>query len=287
MKYFATTITTDPCSEIINDVLMALLGEIGYDSFETHEKGVIGYILETSYQEEELKNLIRNFPLPDTQLSYSTQKAEDKNWNEEWEKNFFQPIVIGDECVIHSTFHKEVPQAKYKIIINPQMAFGTGHHQTTALIINELLHMELKDKEVLDMGCGTSILSILASMRGAKNITGIDIDDWCINNSKDNIALNHIDNIEVKLGDASLLAEQKKFDIIIANINKNILLHDMDKYVKQLKTKGELYISGFYVSDVDDLRKKAETLGLSFVYYKENEKWATVKFAVSSTTAKH
>ena len=169
------------------------------------------------------------FRSPNAKVEYTVKEAEDKNWNEEWEKNFFQPIVIGDRCCIHSTFHKDTPKTEYEILINPQMAFGTGHHETTSSIISELLDADLKDKSVLDMGCGTSILAILASMRGANPVTAIDIDDWCVNNSKDNIILNQINNITVELGDASLLKGRKPFDVIIANINRNILLAEIGR----------------------------------------------------------
>lgn len=223
MKYLEVTFTTHPCNETVNDVVSALAGEIGFESFVECEGGIQAYIQQTLFDEEALKEMVVNFPLPDTRIEYTIKEAEDKNWNEEWEKNFFQPIVIGDRCCIHSTFHKDTPKTEYEILINPQMAFGTGHHETTSSIISELLEADLKGKSVLDMGCGTSILAILASMRGANPVTAIDIDDWCVNNSKDNIALNHIHNITVELGDANLLKGRKAFDVIIANINRNIL----------------------------------------------------------------
>ena len=197
MKYFEVTFTTAPCNETVNDVVSALAGEIGFESFVEWENGVQAYVQQTLFDEEALKDMVDNFPLPDTQISYEIKEAEDKDWNEEWEKNFFQPIVIGDRCCIHSTFHKDTPQTEYEILINPQMAFGTGHHETTSSIICELLDADLQGKSVLDMGCGTSILAILASMRGADPVTAIDIDDWCVNNSRDNIELNNIHNIKV------------------------------------------------------------------------------------------
>ena len=227
MKYLEFAFRTVPCTETVNDILSAVLGEVGFESFIEQADGIAAYIQKDLYNEAALKEAIINFPLPDTQINYTYQEAEDKDWNEEWEKNFFQPIVIEDRCVIHSTFHHDYPQAEYDIVINPQMAFGTGHHETTSSILGELLDADLKGKSVLDMGCGTSILAILASMRGADPVTAIDIDDWCVNNSRDNIALNNIANITVELGDASLLKGRKPFDIIIANINRNILLNDM------------------------------------------------------------
>lgn len=277
MKYFEVTFTALPCNEIVTDVLSAVIAEIGFESFVECEGGIKAYVQQSLFDEESLKNVLAEFPLPDINIKYSILEPEDKNWNEEWEKNFFQPIVIEDRCVIHSTFHKDYPQAEYEILINPQMAFGTGHHETTSSILGELLDADLKGKSVLDMGCGTSILAILASMRGADPVTAIDIDDWCVNNSRDNIALNNISNITVELGDASLLKDRKPFDVIIANINRNILLNDMPAYTACMHKGSEIYMSGFYVQDIDAIRKKGESLGLKFVHYREKNNWAAVK----------
>ena len=280
MKYFEVTFTTSPCNETVNDVVSALAGEIGFESFVEWENGVQAYVQQSLFDEESLKEMIANFPLPDTQIVYEIKEAEDKNWNEEWEKNFFQPIVIGDRCCIHSTFHKDTPKTEYEILINPQMAFGTGHHETTSSIICELLDADLEGKSVLDMGCGTSILAILASMRGADPITAIDIDDWCVNNSRDNIELNNIHNIKVELGDAALLEGREPFDVIIANINRNILLADMDRYAACMHPGSELFMSGFYVQDIPAIREKAESLGMTFVHHREKNNWAAVKFVM-------
>ena len=278
MKYFEVTFTTQPCNETINDIVSALAGEIGFESFVEWEEGVQAYIQQSLFDEEALAQMVANFPLPDTQITYTIQEAEDKDWNEEWEKNFFQPIVIGDRCCIHSTFHQDTPKTEYEILINPQMAFGTGHHETTSSIICELLDADLKDKTVLDMGCGTSILAVLASMRGAKALTAIDIDDWCVNNSRDNIELNGINNITVELGDANLLKGREPFDVIIANINRNILLADMAQYAACMHKGSELYMSGFYVQDIPAIQEKAESLGMTFVHHREKNNWAAVKF---------
>ena len=277
MKYFEVTFSTNPCNETITDILSALTAEIGFESFVECEGGMQAYIQQSLFDEEALKNIIADFPIPDTEITYTITEPEDKDWNEEWEKNFFQPIVIEDRCVIHSTFHKDYPKAEYDIVINPQMAFGTGHHETTSSILGELLDADLKGKSVLDMGCGTSILAILASMRGADPVTAIDIDDWCVNNSRDNIALNNINNITVELGDASLLEGRKPFDVIIANINRNILLNDMAAYTACMHKGSEIYMSGFYVQDIDAIRSKGESLGLKFVHYREKNNWAAVK----------
>ena len=280
MKYFEITFTTNPCNETVNDVVSALAGEIGFESFVEWENGVQAYVQQSLFDEEALEEMVANFPLPDTQITYTVQEAEDKDWNEEWEKNFFQPIVIGDRCCIHSTFHKDTPQTEYEILINPQMAFGTGHHETTSSIINELLEADLQGKSVLDMGCGTSILAILASMRGADPITAIDIDDWCVNNSRDNIELNGISNITVELGDANLLKGREPFDVIIANINRNILLADMAQYAACMHSGSELYMSGFYVQDIPAIQEKAESLGMEFIHHREKNNWAAVKFVM-------
>lgn len=277
MKYFEVTFTILPYSETASDVLSALTAEIGFESFVECEGGMQAYVQQSLFDEAALKAILSDFPMPDTQITYTITEPEDKNWNEEWEKNFFQPIVIEGRCVIHSTFHKDYPKAEYDIVINPQMAFGTGHHETTSSILGALLEADLKGKSVLDMGCGTSILAILASMRGADRVTAIDIDDWCVNNSRDNIALNHLNNITVELGDASLLKGREPFDVVIANINRNILLNDMHAYVDCMHSGSEIYMSGFYVEDIDAIRQCGENLGLEFVGYREKKRWAAVK----------
>ncbi len=277
MKYFEVTFTILPYSETASDVLSALTAEIGFESFVECEGGMQAYVQQSLFDEAALKAILSDFPMPDTQITYTITEPEDKNWNEEWEKNFFQPIVIEGRCVIHSTFHKDYPKAEYDIVINPQMAFGTGHHETTSSILGALLEADLKGKSVLDMGCGTSILAILASMRGADRVTAIDIDDWCVNNSRDNIALNHLSNITVELGDASLLKGREPFDVVIANINRNILLNDMHAYVDCMHSGSEIYMSGFYVEDIDAIRQCGENLGLEFVGYREKNRWAAVK----------
>lgn len=278
MKYLEFIFHTEPCMEVVNDVLSAVLGEVGFESFVEQEGGIAAYIQTALYDEEALKSALDSFPLADTTLTYTYKEAEDKDWNEEWEKNFFQPIVIGNRCVIHSTFHHDVPQAEYDIVINPQMAFGTGHHETTSLIIGELLEADLQGKALLDMGCGTSILAILARMRGAAPCTAIDIDEWCVRNSLENIELNHVDSISVFQGDASILPDKDPFDVVIANINRNILLNDMKHYVARMNPGARLFMSGFYTDDIPAIREEAERNGLRFVHHKEKNRWAAVQF---------
>lgn len=278
MKYLEFIFHTEPCTEVVNDVLSAVLGEVGFESFVEQEGGIAAYIQTALYDEEALKSALDSFPLADTTLTYTYKEAEDKDWNEEWEKNFFQPIVIKDRCVIHSTFHKNVPQAEYDILINPQMAFGTGHHETTSLMIEFILETDMRGKRVLDMGCGTSILAILASMKGASELEAIDIDNWCVENSKDNFKLNNITNITAEEGDASLLEGKKPFDVIIANINRNILTNDMHAYTSCLKDGGVIFFSGFYTEDIPVIRESAERNGLTYVSHKVKNNWAAVMF---------
>ncbi len=274
MKYFEFKFEFEPKNEIVSDVLMSVLGDVGFESFVSEDTHLLAYVQVDLLNEDVLKEALKEFPIDIEELTYTFEEAEDKNWNEEWEKNFFQPIVIGNECAIHSTFHKDIPEVKYDIIINPQMAFGTGHHETTSLILAELLDTELTQKAVLDMGCGTSILAILAHKRGASPITAIDIDTWCVDNSIDNCKLNNTEDIQVELGDAFKLKGKKPFDFIIANINRNILLQDMDKYVEVLSKGGKLLMSGFYTEDIPLLEKKGIELGMSFVKTNNKNNWA-------------
>jgi len=275
MDYLEINFIIEPYEEYISDVLASELGEIGFDSFVPTIEGLDAYIPKNAFDELNLKNLLADFPF-EASIDYKVTQIESKNWNEEWEKNYFQPIVIGNDCVIHSSFHKNVPKATYDIVIDPKMAFGTGHHETTSLVIGQLLLMDLEGKTLLDMGCGTAVLAILAAMRGAKDIVAIDIDTWCTENSIENIAINNISGIEVKLGGAELL-EGLHFDIILANINRNILLADMEQYAACLSSGGELYMSGFYVEDIPLIEAEAIRNGLKLTYYKEKNNWVVVK----------
>lgn len=302
MQYLEFTFVTSPASEAVQDVLSAQLAEIGFDSFvhtdeldrpakvhcanpehpqfeekesEDHFKC---YIQKALFHQEQLDDVIADFPIPDVRITYSIAEPEDKDWNEEWEKNYFKPLVVDGRCVIASTFHKDVPRAEYNILINPQMSFGTGHHATTSQMIGRILHDNMEGLEVLDMGCGTSILAILARMRGAAHCVAIDVDEWCVKNSRENIALNHLDGIDVELGDAQSLADKGPFDLVIANINLGILLHDLQYYVTRMKPGACIYMSGFYNTDVPQLQAEAERQGLKLVNVHEQEGWACVCF---------
>jgi ribosomal protein L11 methyltransferase len=277
MKYIEVKFSLPSQEIFIKDILSAQLGEIGFESFVDSESALLGYIPENKYTKECIEELITQFEFAQD-ISFSTQEMEDKNWNEEWEKNFFQPLIIGDQCVIHSSFHKDYPAARYDILIDPKMAFGTGHHETTSLMIESLLECDVKKKKVLDMGCGTAILSILSSKLDASEILGIDIDEWAYNNAIENVAINNAENIRLELGGAERLLENLRFDIILANINKNILLNDINKYVTTLNDGGVMFLSGFYDSDLNDICKECEKYNLSYVSHKTKKNWEAVKF---------
>ena len=277
MQYIEYTLRPTPFSETATDLISALLGEVGFESFVTEEEQLKAYVQASLHDAEAVAAILADFPMPEVAIDYHYAEAENRDWNEEWEKNFFQPIVIGERCCIHSTFHHDTPQVEYDIIINPQMAFGTGHHETTGLIISELLDSDLAGRSLLDMGCGTAILAILARMRGAKPCTAIDIDDWCVRNSDENIALNGVDQISVYHGDASIRGDKGPFDYVIANINRNILLADMAHYVARMNPGATLLMSGFYVEDIAVLRTEAERLGLIWQHHRENNRWAAIR----------
>lgn len=275
MNFIQVDFSFEAFEEFMADILAAELAEIGFDSFVPCENGMQAFIPETKFDENNLKDAIDNYPF-EVAISYEIVTVASKNWNEEWEKHYFEPIVIGEECVIHSSFHKDIPVAKYDIIIDPKMSFGTGHHETTSLVIGEILKMNLTGKKVLDMGCGTAVLAILAAMRGASELLAIDIDSWCTENSLENIALNKVSGIEVKLGGAELL-DGLHFDIILANINRNILLADMEKYADCLTKGGELYMSGFYKADIPVIEAELNRNGLELIDFKEKNNWVVVK----------
>lgn len=275
MKYSVVRLVFSDKRNFIADILASQLGEIGFESFVATDKGLDAYIQDSKLDKKELEQVIADFPF-DTSITFTLENVENKNWNEEWEKYFFKPITIDDKCVIHSSFHKDFPKLEYNIIIDPKMSFGTGHHETTSLMVSEILKTDFANKTVLDMGCGTSVLAILASMRGAEKLTAIDIDDWCVENSLENLKLNNIHNTEVLHGDASLLTG-KSFDIILANINRNILVNDMAVYASCISKKGLLFMSGFYSEDIPIIEKEANKYGLKLLDSRMKNNWAAVK----------
>lgn len=280
MKYLEYTFTTRPSDDTVQDVLAAVLADAGFDSFVHAEGGaepLKAYIKKDNLDEAVLQAALAEFPLPGVEIEYAMEEAEDRNWNEVWEQNYFQPLVVDGRCVVASTFHKDVPTAEYAITIDPRMSFGTGHHATTAQMIGMILDNPMEGRDVLDMGCGTSILAILARMRGARQCVAIDNDEWCVRNSAENIGLNAVDHIDVRLGDASLLPSVGPFDVVIANINRNILLDDMQAYADRMRPGALLFMSGFYVDDVPAIRAEAERIGLRFAEARDRDLWACVK----------
>ena len=274
MQYSSVTFRFSFDQSFAADLFIDRLAQIGFDSFEENDNTTVAYIPTQQLDMKILNNIIAEFPYQGITI-VERQDIEDRDWNEEWEKNYFQPIIIDNRCIIHSTFHTDIPQLPYNIIINPQMAFGTGHHQTTSMMLRAILDHDFTDKQVLDMGCGTAVLGILARLKGAKDVTAIDIDDWCVRNANDNILLNNIDHIKVKHGDASLLYDLH-FDIILANINRNILINDMPLYAATLSKGGFLYMSGFYTDDIPVLTQRAEQLGFTLSQQYNNDNWAMI-----------
>ncbi len=271
IEYKFSVLPLQPGSEI----LIAQLGELGFESFVETDEGVDAYILKDEWEPEKLEGvqLLNN---EEFIIGYTSRIIEQVNWNEEWERNF-EPIEVSDQCVVrapfHSTFH-----VTYEIIIEPKMSFGTGHHETTHMMLEYLLEADMQGKTVLDMGCGTAVLAILAELRGAGDVDAIDIDAWCVENSGENISRNNCRNIKVALGDSTVIDSEKRYDVVIANINRNVLLKDIGIYAEILKEDGMLLLSGFYLEDLEIIRKSCETQGLKYVNYKNRNNWVAVKF---------
>jgi ribosomal protein L11 methyltransferase len=265
MEYYEVSFTYESAidAEIINDVLASELGAIGFDSFTTSEKGLTAYIDADKFNIRTIDDCLTDFPLTGVVFYHTEKIIESRDWNEEWEKNYFKPIRIDDQCLIRASFHPAEDGFRYSVLIDPKMAFGTGNHATTYLMLRELLQTDLNGKETLDMGCGTGVLAILASMRGASRVVAIDIDEWACQNALENAQLNHTEKIEVARGDAGLIARFGQFDVIFANINRNILLEDIHLYAPALKPGGSLFMSGFYKTDVALIEAESAKNGLT------------------------
>ena len=256
------------------EILIAELGYAGFESFVETEEGVTAYIQKEEWNDKILED-IDILKSDEFNISYTFEEIEQTNWNEEWEKNF-NPIIVDDVCSVRAPFHPQ-PDTKYDIIIEPKMSFGTGHHETTHMMIQHILKNDFNNKSVLDMGCGTGVLAILAEMKGANSLDAIDYDNWCYLNSLENVERNNCKNITVVEGDASAL-KNKHYDIIIANINRNILLNDMATYVKCLNTNGVLFLSGFYNDDIPIIEEECNKHGLKHVETLEKNHWVALKF---------
>ena len=254
-----------------NEILMAELIEIGFDSFTEEHDGILGYIQKDLFKEEELKDiyLLQN---QEVEISYTYEEMPNINWNEEWEKNF-SPINVEDKVLIRAEFHDSDPNM-HEIVIQPKMSFGTGHHPTTHLMIQQMLDMDLENKKVLDMGCGTSVLAIFAKQKGAGRTVAIDIDEWSVENSKENAARNNVE-LDIELGTADNLGKEN-FEIILANINRNILISDIPTYVSVLEDGGKLLLSGLCFFDVDDILEVCTEQNLKIEKKIQREEWVSL-----------
>ena len=264
--------------ELGSEILVAELGELPFESFVESEFGVTAFIQKQFWNENILDDLfILNSP--QFNISYKIEEIEQVNWNEEWEKNF-EPIDVEGNCHVRAPFHPKT-NAEFDIVIEPKMSFGTGHHETTHMMIQHLLEIDVRGMKTLDMGCGTAILAILAEMKGAKPIDAIDIDNWCYLNSIENAERNNCHEITVYEGDAALL-KNKKYDLIIANINRNILLNDMQAYVDSLNPKGTILFSGFYEEDVPFIDASCTEKGLTYIKKFQRNNWVSLKYILQN-----
>ena len=284
MKYIEVTFSLNPVDPY-RDLLVDALGNEGpYDSFVETPNGLKAYVPEPQFHEEWLKSRLEDLQeFSSLNSQFSIQEMPDKNWNEEWEKQH-QPVLVeaenGMKIWVRAPFHEHRTDVDYEIEIEPKMSFGTAHHATTYMMLSYLAELPLEGLRVLDMGCGTAVLGILAKMRGADYVEGIDIDEWAYNNAIENVQRNGVE-MTIRIGDASLLDKREdKFDLVIANINRNILLNDMAAYAAVLTPGGTLLLSGFYESDIPALQQHAATFGLQFQQTKNRQSWAALRLAI-------
>lgn len=258
-----------------SDILIALLGEIEYEMFEEYDEGIKAYIPSAKFSADALKTLFsenKNFE----SIKYVTQIIPDKNWNEEWEKNF-EPVVIQNRIYVRAPFHKPMTEIEYELVIEPKLAFGTGHHATTSLMLQYLLELNIEGKTVLDMGCGSGILAVFASKRGATGILAVDIDEWSVVNTIENCDKNFVGNVNVVQGDVKVIRDQH-FDVILANINRNIICNDLSDYVAALAAGGHLLLSGFMYEDENIIRSHAVRFSLKEISVKRERGWSSMHF---------
>ena len=270
IAYYFDVIPLQPATEI----LIAELGEVGFESFIETETGLNAYIQKSQWQTD-LLDQIQIMRSKEADISFTVEEIGHTNWNAEWESNF-KPVTVDNRCTVRAPFHPAT-DCEFDIIIEPKMSFGTGHHETTHMMVQHLLDMELKDKYVLDMGCGTGILAILAEFRGATHIDAIDIDHWCYLNSLENVERNNCKHISVYEGDSKLL-KGKRYDVIVANINRNILLKDIGKYASCLNKEGTLILSGFYKNDIPHIEAECKVNMLKITKKLERNNWISLKF---------
>lgn len=274
--YYALRLDVEPCSADATDLLAYLLGEAGYESFVPDDKGLTAYVPAALYSDEAVRTALEEFCF-DATVTASAELVEGRDWNAEWERNYFRPIVVGERCVVHSSFHTDVPKAEYDIVIDPKMAFGTGHHATTSLILTRLLDMDLQGRSFIDVGTGTGILAILAAMRGAVPVAGIEIDRFAWENACDNVRLNGHPEIAVLCGDASLLQALAPADVVVANINRNVILGDIRAYAAAMRPGATLLLSGFYEADCAMVEEAAVAAGLTAAGRTVRDNWVCVE----------
>ncbi|MBQ1780627.1 MAG: 50S ribosomal protein L11 methyltransferase [Bacteroidales bacterium] len=276
MKYLEIKLNITP-ADPWKEIFTSLMAEAGCDSFMDgeNENELLCYIPEKDYQEDVFKDMLDAQQFPEVKVSYSVAPMEDKDWNAAWEANY-EPVMI-EGCYIRAPFHPARTDANYEIVIEPKMSFGTAHHATTAQMVSYLLETDVRGKAVLDMGAGTGVLAILATMKGATPVTAIDNDEWAYRNGVENAQHNHCEQLKVLLGDASLLGNES-YDIILANINRNILLQDIPQYVKCMNDKALLFLSGFYEQDLPALHYCCAHNGLKYIDHKTKDKWVAAKF---------
>lgn len=287
MKYYVANFDIECADELLQparELLSAAACEAGFEAFEDTDNGIAGYVQRPLYDKEALDAAIADYMPEGTQVTYNIEEVPDQDWNQDWEDQGFEPIGVSDHLVIYDAKHTDMSMfagddGVMRIFIEARNAFGTGTHQTTRMILRRLLGMDLKGKSVLDCGCGTGILGIVASRLGASRVLGYDIDEWSSENAKHNAALNGVDNLDVLLGDASVLdGVKEEFDVVIANINRNILLNDMTAFRSHLKTGGRLILSGFYETDVPMLEQAAQSNGLTIIDVVTDGEWACAMF---------
>ena len=271
--YYLVRINLNPCVEEECDIVAALLADVGFESFVPDEKGVSAYIRKELFDKPATSSALAAYPFNGELQMEEAELIQGQDWNSEWEKHYFQPIVVGDRCVVHSSFHKEYPKAEYEIVVDPRMAFGTGHHETTSLMLERLLSYPLEGRKLLDMGTGTGILAILAAMRGAVHVVGVEIDEPAYLNAVDNAGINGVD-LDLRLGGVETVTECAYFDYVLANINRNIIIADIDKYARSLRQGGIMTLSGFYVEDIPFVEEAGKKCGLAPVAFFERRRWA-------------
>ena len=274
--YYKVKFTLAPCLAYECDMLAALLSDVGFESFEQTDDGVDAFVKKELWDKDAVSEVIKLYDF-EAKIDFSEELVVGQDWNEEWEKHYFNPIVFEDKCVIHSSFHKDFPRLQYDIVIDPKMAFGTGHHETTSLMIKRILDAEMTGKSVLDMGTGTGVLAILSAMVGAANVVGVEIDPPAYENAVANAQLNGHPEIDLRLGGAETVAESNSFDFVLANINRNIITADIDRYASALKAGGEMMLRGFYVEDVPVVEAAANKCGLERVSVIEKNRWANLQ----------